>query len=116
MFSPKEEKNDLLTSTKLSSRTETTSAPSLVSLTETDLASSTDDLFIKCLKNNKSFQNERKLISFFKSFKENLVKSNYLFLGSFVALSFTGDFVQNHSISVLFFLIFFKLIFERTYE
>ena len=58
----------------------------------------------------------REFISFFKLFKENLVKSNYLFLGSFVALSFTGDFIQNHSISVLFFLIFFKLIFERTYE
>ena len=58
----------------------------------------------------------RELISFFKLFKENLVKSNYLFLGSFVALSFTGDFVQNHSISVLFFLIFFKLISERSYE
>ena len=58
----------------------------------------------------------REFISFFKLFKENLVKSNYLFLGSFVAISFTGDFIQNHSISVLFFLIFFKLIFERTYE
>ena len=58
----------------------------------------------------------REFISFFKSFKENLVKSNYLFLGSFVALSFTGDFIQNHSISVLFFIIFFKLISERIYE
>ena len=58
----------------------------------------------------------REFISFFKSLKENLVKSNYLFLGSFVALSFTGDFIQNHSISVLFFLIFFKLISERIYE
>ena len=58
----------------------------------------------------------REFISFFKLFKENLVKSNYLFLGSFVAISFTGDFIQNHSISVLFFLIFFQLIFERTYE
>ena len=58
----------------------------------------------------------REFISFFKLFRENLVKSNYLFLGSFVAISFTGDFIQNHSISVLFFLIFFKLIFERTYE
>ena len=58
----------------------------------------------------------RELISFFKLFKENLVKSNYLFLGSFVSLSFTGDFIQNHSISVLFFLIFFKLISERSYE
>ena len=58
----------------------------------------------------------REFIYFFKSLKENLVKSNYLFLGSFVALSFTGDFIQNHSISVLFFLIFFKLISERIYE
>jgi len=58
----------------------------------------------------------RELISFFKLFKENLIKSNYLFLGSFVSLSFTGDFIQNHSISVLFFLIFFKLISERSYE
>ena len=58
----------------------------------------------------------REFISFFKLFRENLVKPNYLFLGSFVAISFTGDFIQNHSISVLFFLIFFKLIFERTYE
>ena len=51
-----------------------------------------------------------------KSFKENLVKSNYLFLGGFVAVSLTGDFIQNHSISVLFFLIFFQLVFERTHE
>ena len=58
----------------------------------------------------------REFISFLKSFKENLLKSNYLFLGSFVALSFTGDFIQNHSISILFFLIFFKLISERIYE
>ena len=58
----------------------------------------------------------RELISFFKLFKENLIKSNYLFLGSFVSLSFTGDFIQNHSISVLFFIIFFKLISERIYE
>lgn len=58
----------------------------------------------------------REFISFFKLFKENLIKSNYLFLGSFVSLSFTGDFIQNHSISVLFFLIFFKLISERSYE
>ncbi len=58
----------------------------------------------------------KEFISFLKSFKENLVKSNYLFLGSFVALSFTGDFIQNHSISILFFLIFFKLISERIYE
>ena len=58
----------------------------------------------------------RELISFFKLFRENLIKSNYLFLGSFVSLSFTGDFIQNHSISVLFFLIFFKLISERSYE
>ena len=58
----------------------------------------------------------KEFMTFLKSFKENLVKSNYLFLGGFVALSFTGDFIQNHSISVLFFLIFFQLIFERTHE
>ena len=58
----------------------------------------------------------KEFMTFFKSFKENLVKSNYLFLGGFVALSFTGDFIQNHSISVLFFLIFFQLVFERTHE
>ena len=58
----------------------------------------------------------KEFMTFLKSFKENLVKSNYLFLGGFVALSFTGDFIQNHSISVLYFLIFFQLIFERTHE
>ena len=58
----------------------------------------------------------KEFMTFLKSFKENLVKSNYLFLGGFVALSFTGDFIQNHSISVLFFLIFFQLVFERTHE
>ena len=34
-------------------------------------------------------------------------------MGSFVAFSFTGDFIQNHSISVLFFLIFFKFILKE---
>ena len=58
----------------------------------------------------------KEFMTFLKSFKENLVKSNYLFLGGFIALSFTGDFIQNHSISVLFFLIFFQLVFERTHE
>ena len=58
----------------------------------------------------------REFISFIKLFKENIIKPNYLFLGSFVALSFTGDFIQNHSISVLFFLLFFKLILETTDE
>lgn len=58
----------------------------------------------------------KEFISFIKLFKENIIKSNYLFLGSFVALSFTGDFIQNHSISVLFFLLFFKLILETTNE
>jgi len=52
----------------------------------------------------------REFISFIKLFKENIIKPNYLFLGSFVALSFTGDFIQNHSISVLFFLMLFKTI------
>ena len=37
-----------------------------------------------------------------------LTDSKYLFLGCFVALSFTGDFIQNHSISVLFFLLLFE--------
>ena len=58
----------------------------------------------------------KEFMTFLKSFKENLVKSNYLFLGGFVVLSFTGDFIQNHSISVLFFLIFFKLVFEKNHE
>ena len=58
----------------------------------------------------------KEFMTFLKSFNDNLVKSNYLFLGGFVALSFTGDFIQNHSISVLFFLIFFQLVFERTHE
>ena len=58
----------------------------------------------------------KEFMTFLKSFNDNLVKSNYLFLGGFVALSFTGDFIQNHSISVLFFLIFFQLVFERTQE
>ena len=58
----------------------------------------------------------KEFMTFLKSFNDNLVKSNYLFLGGFIALSFTGDFIQNHSISVLFFLIFFQLVFERTHE
>ena len=58
----------------------------------------------------------KEFISFMKLFKENIIKSNYLFLGGFVALSFTGDFIQNHSISVLFFLVFFKLKSEITNE
>ena len=58
----------------------------------------------------------REFISFMKLFKKNIIKSNYLFLGGFVALSFTGDFIQNHSISVLFFLVFFKLKSEITNE
>lgn len=48
-------------------------------------------------------------LKFLKQFKNNLLKSEYLFLGSFVALSITGDFIQNHSVSVLFFLVLFKL-------
>ena len=58
----------------------------------------------------------REFIAFMKLFKKNIIKSNYLFLGGFVALSFTGDFIQNHSISVLFFLVFFKLKSEITNE
>ena len=58
----------------------------------------------------------KEFLSFIKLFNENIIKSNYLFLGGFVALSFTGDFIQNHSISVLFFLVFFKLKSEITNE
>tara|TARA_B100001113_G_scaffold162295_1_gene132830 strand:- start:547 stop:1728 length:1182 start_codon:yes stop_codon:yes gene_type:complete len=58
----------------------------------------------------------KEFMSFIKLIKENIIKSIYLFLGGFVALSFTGDFIQNHSISVLFFLLFFKLILETTNE
>lgn len=46
-------------------------------------------------------------LKFLNQFKHNLLKSEYLFLGSFVALAITGDFIQNHSISVLFFLVLF---------
>lgn len=47
------------------------------------------------------------LLSFLKNIKKNILSPRYLFLGCFVALSFTGDFIQNHSISVLFFLTLF---------
>tara|TARA_B100000035_G_scaffold7581_1_gene6595 strand:+ start:3052 stop:4236 length:1185 start_codon:yes stop_codon:yes gene_type:complete len=50
---------------------------------------------------------------FFTKFSNNLINPNYLFLGSFVALSFTGDFIQNHSISVLFFLLLFESLREE---
>ena len=50
---------------------------------------------------------------FFSKFSNNLTNSKYLFLGSFVALSFTGDFIQNHSISVLFFLLLFESLREE---
>ncbi len=50
---------------------------------------------------------------FFSKFSNNLINSKYLFLGSFVALSFTGDFIQNHSISVLFFLLLFESLREE---
>ena len=50
---------------------------------------------------------------FFSRFSNNLINSKYLFLGSFVALSFTGDFIQNHSISVLFFLLLFESLREE---
>ena len=50
---------------------------------------------------------------FFSKFSDNLVNSKYLFLGCFVALSFTGDFIQNHSISVLFFLLLFESLREE---
>jgi len=50
---------------------------------------------------------------FFTKFSNNIINSKYLFLGSFVALSFTGDFIQNHSISVLFFLLLFESLREE---
>ena len=43
---------------------------------------------------------------FLKNLKLNIIDPDYLFIGAFVGLSLTGDFIQNHSISVLFFLIF----------
>ena len=46
---------------------------------------------------------------FFKDIKDNILDKNFLFLGSFVAMSLTGDFIQNHSVSILFFFVFFKL-------
>jgi O-antigen ligase len=52
----------------------------------------------------------RQFIIFLKSFNNNIKKPEYFFLGSFVALSFSGDFIQNHSISVLFFFTFFTLM------
>ena len=56
----------------------------------------------------------RQFIIFVKSFNHSISKPEYLFLGSFVALSFSGDFIQNHSISVLFFFTFFVLISEES--
>ena len=47
---------------------------------------------------------------FLKNLKFNIINQEYLFIGAFVGLSLTGDFIQNHSISVLFFLILGKLI------
>ena len=47
---------------------------------------------------------------FFKKLNKNLTSPSYLFLGSFIALSFTGDFIQNHSVSVLFFVVLFNSI------
>ena len=52
----------------------------------------------------------RQFIIFLKSFNNSIKKPEYFFLGSFVALSFSGDFIQNHSISVVFFFTFFTLI------
>lgn len=52
----------------------------------------------------------RQFIVFVKSFNHSIMKPEYLFLGSFAALSFSGDFIQNHSISVLFFFTFFVLM------
>ncbi len=56
----------------------------------------------------------RQFIIFVKSFNRSIIKPEYLFLGSFVALSFSGDFIQNHSISVLFFFTLFVLIGEES--
>ena len=50
---------------------------------------------------------------FFSKLSNNLIDSKYLFLGCFVALSLTGDFIQNHSISVLFFLLLFESLREE---
>ena len=47
-------------------------------------------------------------IKFLSNLKVNMFRPEYLFLGTFVALSFTGDFIQNHSISVIFFVTLFK--------
>ena len=49
---------------------------------------------------------------FLKNLKLNIIDQDYLFIGAFVGLSLTGDFIQNHSISVLFFLILGKLYFR----
>ena len=46
---------------------------------------------------------------FLKNLKLYIIDPDYLFVGAFVGLSLTGDFIQNHSISVLFFLILGKL-------
>ncbi len=46
---------------------------------------------------------------FLKNLKLFIIDPDYLFIGAFVGLSLTGDFIQNHSISVLFFLILGKL-------
>ena len=53
---------------------------------------------------------------FFQNFKTNILKPNYLFLGCFTVLSFTGDLIQNHSISVLFFLLLFESLENEYYE
>ena len=58
----------------------------------------------------------RPFLIFLNDLKKNFQEPHYLFLGSFVALSFTGDFIQNHSISVLFFLTFFTLITDINHE
>ena len=58
----------------------------------------------------------RPFLIFLNDLKKNFQEPHYLFLGRFVALSFTGDFIQNHSISVLFFLTFFTLITDINHE
>ena len=53
---------------------------------------------------------------FLKDIKLNIFEPEYLFIGAFVGLSLSGDFIQNHSISILFFLILGKLYSRNVYD
>ena len=53
---------------------------------------------------------------FLKEIKLNIFEPEYLFIGAFVGLSLSGDFIQNHSISILFFLILGKLYSRNVYD